>query len=203
MKLLRDRRIAFTAAAAAVASWSWIVASGGIVKHPPRKPDRAVRADVAITPAGDPSPAVAGQAPVAGEADPSARLANLEARLDALGTSSLALSPGALAGDLAAWHDARERAQLEAVAVREFGATGDSQLDAWLLDHPLDGTRVRGTQRIAAFGKHVVREGDTLADGAARALRIEPAGVVVACRGREFHLAVRPAASHEPGAVQR
>lgn len=195
MRALRDRRVAFTAFAAAAALWVWILASGGIVRHPPRKPDRAVDAPSAGVVPGDTRAEGSSSALASddGERDPRARLAALEARLGALAAPALVLQGEPLERDLAAWHGARERAQLEAIAVREFGATGDSTLDAWLLEHPLDGTRVRAAQRIATFGSRVVREGDTLADGAGRVVRIEPAGVVITCRGRELLVPLRAA----------
>lgn len=194
MNVLRDRRIALAAATGAAGLWIWIFVSGGVVRHPPRKPDRAVHGAIAETqPQRVDAPVLTESTSAGDTADPRAQLAALEQRLDALARDDIANDGDTLERDLAAWQRARERARLEAVAVREFGATGDAPLDAWLLAHPLGGTRVRGTRRIASFGPHVVHEGDVVADGAARIARIEPAGVVVACRGRELLVPVRAA----------
>lgn len=181
MRRSTRRRIVFVLAFGALGYWSWILASGGIVRRPPRKLDRPAVGVTALSAANGPVASVAspsrtrtaassranGAASPADDAansrariasDPTARLAEVEVALAQLDEP---LPAGRFEGldDLAsAWGSTTEPRAKPA-------GDGEPELARWMRDHALAGTHVRGSLRIAVLGERVVREGDTL-DGA-------------------------------------
>lgn len=186
MKRPASAKLPLALAAAAAASWAFILARGGLVEHPPRKPDRAARATVPESGARAATGDEVGPASRRGpDLDPAARVAALEARVEAL-VAARSRFERADAAEL----DQRLAASLAPVPAAR-GATDelDPDLAAFLAESPLEGTHVRGALRIASFGGRVLREGDELVPGRARVERIEPGGVLVDCGERRVHLA--------------
>ncbi len=172
------RRAAILLALGAVGLWGWILATGGVVRRPPPKLERAARASVApraseAQPARASSPRVAVTTPPpaqsAVEEDPRARLAALARRIEALEHAAApkrdALD-GAFAGALSA------------------GASAEAALDEtttrFLASAPFEGVRARAGLRVANFGGRLYVEGEELVPGALRLARIDSSGVVLA-----------------------
>lgn len=181
--LRMERRAALAAALGAVGLWAWILATGGIVRHPPRKLDRPATGAVAPSPeetrasraassderanAVRPAPASAVSAPPLD--DPRARLDSIARRIDAL-EAERAPRRGAL-----------DAAFSGAFAANEAPVPALDEITArFLADAPFEGVRARAGLRVASFGGRLFVEGEELVAGALRLARVDSGGVVLA-----------------------
>jgi hypothetical protein len=196
----RARLVAIGLAVIAVAVWVFVLASGGVVRRPPRKLDRAAAptpASAATTGAERKGTATGdARAPERRASDPRSRLDGLEQRLGEL----LVPLPAARFAGLDALACAWSRSSADG-GLGGGDPAADDEFEAWRRTHALAGTHVHGSLRIAILGTQVVREGDQI-DGA-RVARIDPGSVEIDWMGTSRQLELAPDRASDAGGGDR